>query len=91
MIQHRAGGEHHLCWLYAGFAVLTAEPAEVTSLDRRYRIAMDFVIDDGAGNLTGPNAKACEEFAGIDANAAAAALNGSELEFFVVTFVLHHC
>jgi hypothetical protein len=52
---------------------------------------MCFLFEDGAGNLTGTNPEAPEVFAGFGADTAAAALFGSELEFFVVTFVLHHC
>jgi hypothetical protein len=71
--------------------VLTAEPAEVASLDSRYRLVMDFAVDNGTGNLSRTKAEAPEEFAGIDTGAAAAAINGCELESFVVTFLLHHC
>ncbi len=70
-------------------AVLTAEPAEVASLDSRYRIVMDFVVDNGSGNLPGTKAKAPEEFAGIDTDATAAAIFGSEVELFMRVFPFH--
>jgi hypothetical protein len=40
---------------------------------------MDFVIDDGTGNLSGTKAKAPKEFAGIGTDATAAAILGSEV------------
>jgi hypothetical protein len=89
VVERGAGGEHHLGRLYTRFAVLTAEPAEVASLDSRCRIVMDFVIGNGTGNLPGTKAKAAEEFAGIDTGATAAAILGGEVELFMVVFPLH--
>ena len=70
--------------------MLAAKPAEVASLDSRYRIVMDFLIGNSTGNLPGMKAKAPEEFAGIGTGAAAAAILGSEVQLFMVLFPLHY-
>lgn len=90
VVQHRAGGEHYLRRLYTGFTMLTAEPAEVASLNSRYRIVMDFAIDNGTGNLPGTKAKAPEKFARIGTGTAAAAIFGSEKELLMRIFRLHY-
>jgi hypothetical protein len=69
--------------------MLAAKPAEVASLDSRYRIVMDFLIGNSTGNLPGMKAKAPEEFAGIGTGAAAAAINGCTAELFMMFFPLH--
>jgi hypothetical protein len=51
---------------------------------------MDFVIDDGTGNLPGTKAEAPEEFTGINAGTASVAILGSEVELFMMVFLFHY-